>query len=218
MNWLHRDPQEERALELEALGEHRRADAVRRCGARQPGYSPRTCKRRECPNCALRRSIVHARSIEADIMRMANPMVFLLTYPSGGLHDLGRDMREFRHALTKLKRSKRFAGVLSASGVLEPLLAKKKRNWALHAHLVLDVSNLDLAEVARIWKTLTGSHGTFAPDSRSPTPVSIRRLANYITKPNTWCPLPGVMDLWTYELLRIAIRGRRMLIRWRKKR
>jgi hypothetical protein len=43
---------------------------------------------------------------------------------------------------------------------------------------------------------------------------SVSRVASYSTKARAFCPAPGELPLYAYGVLRRALRGRRLLVRW----
>lgn len=74
------DPHEARALELELLGQHRRAANVRACSIND-GKSPKwTCKQPCCPTCSEIRAAKHARVARAAVSRMGHPILGLYTW------------------------------------------------------------------------------------------------------------------------------------------
>src|SRR5689334_15526598 len=69
------DPQEIRALELEAAGLTTKAQRVRECGIERGVRAIRTCKIRGCPRCAARTRAELMPWIHASLARMKKPRV-----------------------------------------------------------------------------------------------------------------------------------------------
>lgn len=147
---------------------------------------------------------------------MSNPLLVLLSLRSRGLWDLAPTITRYRQCLARLRRRKCFRLVRAGIGAIETKLTEDADAWNVHAHLVLDVDDLDVEEVKRVWHELTDGLGTFSPDQTDPClhRTHVRRLATYATKADTWSPVPGDLDLKRLELLRSAIKGRRLLIEW----
>lgn len=207
-----RDPQEARAVELEALGLYIKAERVRGCRSPLQEYA-RTCKVRGCPGCAARTALGNRTAVVEAIRGMRRPVLVLVSLASRGLHDLRATMRELRALLQKLRRA-RLRSARAATGLLEPKLARRANRWIPHAHLVLDLpTELSWAHEAREWRRLTVGRGSFKPDPavdvRSP-----EALALYITKGSDACPPPGTLAPVLLNLLWAGIHGLQLPINW----
>jgi hypothetical protein len=213
------DPRAARAIELKELDDHRSADRILKCGNMTGFLKNRTCHRRDCPVCAEKIAWRNKIKIERAISSMTAPYLFLVSMRSKGSHDLAATVSEFRSSLGVLRRRKFFrAAVRAGVGAIETKVASDNEAWTVHAHVVLDadIDQLDLERTARMWKEFTRGLGTFAIDPSHPSveQKNVARLATYIAKSDTWSPMPGSMEPERLDLIRSAIKGRRLLVQW----
>ncbi len=216
MNLKLLDPHEGRAIELDDLGESRRAKLVLLCSAAGTGFPLRTCKQRACPTCSQNVAIRNSRKALNRIEQMTFKTLVLITVCSRSLLDLGSTITLFKQALSRLRERVCFSNVRAGVGGLEPKLSDDKTFWEVHAHLVLDVDPalLDVARVHANWTRLINDrHGKFCAEA-NPCVRSPRAIAIYMTKTWDWSPPPGTMDSPRLGLLFRAMRGRRLVIAW----
>jgi hypothetical protein len=212
----HSEDQEARALELEAFGDFKGAERVRSCGVRYADYTW-TCKRRDCPSCAQHLAQHHSAIVNADIRVMRDPVVLILALLSppriSSTNALASSLQQWRLAFARLQRRRSMALVKACAGGLEVKLTADRRRWNVHAHLVLDALDLDVAAVSNDWKQLTQGHGAVV---LHPTPdlVSSAAQSAYATKAAGFCPPPGSLSLDELDELRAGLKGRRLLVRF----
>lgn len=213
------DPQELRALELEALGYHRDATRIRACGA-EP-FPKQMCKIRLCPSCATDRATALYRKALSAMRRMSARTLCLVTVVSTDLLDLRETIDVFRSSFTALRRRRCFRTVRGAVGMIEPKLSADRRRWSVHAHPVLDVAipDLDVALNDTTWQALVerkGRAGSFSLNDDRPNvdDGSIHAVARYVTKSTDVAPSPGTMSLRHLDILRSNLRGVRLPILW----
>ncbi len=210
------DPHEARALELDDLGESRRAQLVLLCSAKGTGFPMRTCKQRVCPTCSKNIALRNSRMALARIERMKSKRLYLVTICSHLLNDLAQAITAFKIAFRRLRDRTCFANVRAGVGAVEPKLSDDQLRWVVHAHLVLDVdpAQLDVSRVHIQWtKLLYSWSGKFSAQD-DPRVRSAHAIAKYITKAWDWSPAPGAMELQRLGLLFNAVRGRRLVIAW----
>jgi hypothetical protein len=107
----------------------------------------------------------------------------------------------------------------SGIGGFEVKLSDDGKRWLAHIHAVLDIDVIEEQVVKAAWRTLTRARGTFGLHPSRPTVERAHAdLDRYVTKPTTWCPPPGSMRLQTFRAMVEGIRGRRVLLRWGKRR
>jgi hypothetical protein len=218
LRWL--DPHEATAQECEALGDQRAADRVRGCcvpGAFDP-LGCFTCKRRECPTCSAIVARRNARYIANAIWKMDSPVLGLFELWSEGEEDLARTINEFRRCVTNLRRRECLRKVPRAVGAIETPFIVSSGRWLVHAHQSMDadLSNFDVEKVAEQWRTMTAGRGRFSlhPDRPRIAKKSARDVARYAAKATTWSPPAGELLPKHLEILRRAVKGRRLIVEW----
>ena len=209
------DDQEQRAIELEALGNHNRADRVRKCGLRVAQWRRISrCKIRGwCPACDARLAAHYAWKMTAAIRRMVVPQVFLITVPVYTLEGLGDGIDRLQTAMGKLKQRKLMKGIRGSVFFIEPNRgdASGRAVWNVHAHLVLDVVDFDVSAADAAWHGLTGGRFLIHDHPAVKTPEGCGR---YATKPDTWAPPPGKMAPRQLQVLADALHGVHALTTW----
>lgn len=205
------DPQEARAVELEAAGLDRFAPAVRLCGRFGP-FGARYCRYRLCPGCAARRSRENAERFLLAIRGMKAPATLVATFSTLGPWDLAAAVHSLRASLVRIRRHRSFASV-RAVGSIETKRASAGVRWNVHAHLVIDPGSVDSLSAARAWHVLTDGRGTLQQDPSGPV-RDVAALAWYIAKADGWCPPPGVLSAKELELLHYALRSRQLTLSW----
>ncbi len=199
---------EARADLLRQLGDHRAAERVLRCGTAPLFW---VCKRRDCPSCCERITKANADRITAAVRQMDRPVVGIFTLSSLGPRDLALSLSEFREALRRVRRRRCMSGVSSAAGAVECHWSDTGQRWLVHAHVVLDtVEAFDPDVVAREWREMTRSRGTFALHPRYRSLVSARGFARYASKTADLEPADPAL----FARVRRATKGRRLLVSW----
>lgn len=111
------------------------------------------CDLKFCPRCAhritARRQVVISKWAE----KIAQPKHLVTTQRNFPILTRSR-IREHQKNLVRLRRSKLFK--LVKGGCVSVELTNEDRGWHLHAHWLLDVRWLDIAEVSRAWAHLVG--------------------------------------------------------------
>lgn len=200
------DEQEERARELEAIGEHRHAAWVRGCSRRRP------CKVRLCPACAKREAARRARKVERVMRAMTVPVLTLFTLCSRSKTDLAATLVSIRKQQGLLRRRKCWRGIELAIGSLETKLTDDGERWNVHIHLVVDAAGgFDAAAIRQQWRRLCDGRGDFKVDDFV---RSREAVARYITKAQGWCPPPGKLTPALLDVLRHALHGRQLVVEW----
>lgn len=219
MEWLRLiDPQEARAIELEAIGDDKRARSIRECVSPLEEYGY-TCRDRRCPSCSARKAAKYAARAVKVIRDMRRPKLLLVTLCSLGLDDLRGTIAELRRLLTLLRR-KRLRSVRVAIGCIEPQLSRKGARWTPHLHVVVDVDALPFAVLRDEWRALTNGRGTFDADSRihlrGVDPRNPYALARYLFKSTDACPPPGTVAPEVLSVLwgRQGIHGAQLPVWW----
>jgi hypothetical protein len=149
--------------------------------------------------------------------RFGRPIFVTLTLPTEGPFRLSTGLDDYREALLRWRRSNPVARVVKGGvGGLEPHFARSKALWAVHAHLLLDVTpSVDLDDLGERWGIATADRGLFLiPPNRGADVESLADSARYATKARDWCPTPGALPLTALDALFRAMRGRRVLIAW----
>lgn len=228
------DPHDAAARVQDLLGYHRRALRIRQCGHPNNPASPypgRRCNLRQCPTCSKIIAAKNGSKMADAIRRMTNPILtlFSMIVPMRSSRDLNSALADFRAAFTEIRRKQCFSGVKGAVGAIE---TKVTENGAfnLHAHLVLDVDHVDVAEADTAWRTLIQPRSQKPEKPRSKTarhrrsgsfsiaaekvPKDVDALAIYSTKSSTWSPSPGNLDMPHLRSIQRAIWRRQLLIRW----
>jgi hypothetical protein len=228
------DPHEAAARVQELLGYQRRALRIRQCGRPNNPASPypgRRCNLRQCPTCSKIIAAKNGHKMADAIRRMTNPTLtlFSMIVPMWSSQDLKSALADFRAAFTEIRRKQCFAGVNGGIGAIETKVTEHGA-FNLHAHLVLDLNHIDVADADATWRTLiqprartserprkqklhprrSGSFSIAADD----VPKDIDALAIYSTKCSTWSPSPGNTDLPHIRSIQRAIWRRQLLIRW----
>ena len=210
-----------RADELRQLGDHRAAKRVEECRATITHYWTKKpyrlgiCKRRvDCPRCSDELASYYSELGINAIREMQAPIFTYFRLPSKKLSDLASTMTDLRWSITALRRQKCFRLVDRAFGMIEPKLAGRGWHWNVHAHMIFEPV-VDLTAVDAAFKKLNSGRGEFSVDGAA---RSRHAVARYSCKRDTWCPDPGFagtnMDLAKFGILRAAMRGRHLLIRW----
>jgi len=201
-----------RGAELEAMNYDVRAKRVRECGA----VSRRVCKLPYCPSCGARKAARNADLAIVAAARFERPIFATLTRPTEGPFRLAAGLDHYRDALLRWRRSNPVARVVRGGvGGLEPHLDRARSLWAVHAHLLLDVTaSVDLDDLAERWGIATGDRGLFLISAKGADVESLTDSARYATKARDWCPPPGALPLTALNALFRAMRGRRVLIAW----
>jgi hypothetical protein len=119
----------------------------------------------------------------------------------------------FRKALVRLRRRQVFDGVAGGVGAIEPKVSNDLSGYNLHAHVVLDAGEDDVADVDDTWRAITGG-GRFSIDPNRPEPDDEEALATYVSKTDEWDPSPGSLDLARLDVVRTAIRGKQLVVVW----
>jgi len=217
------EPQEARAQELLLLASwdgascagttsyRKKAERVLQCNVAIEEH-PWTCKLRECPACNSRKAEKLRYEFVKAINSMKHPVLVLITLWSLNLDDLGQTIKVFRRLFLRFRRTS-LRSVPTATGMIEPKLAKNRRFWALHAHIVLDAAALRWCDLREDWSRLTGNRGRFGEDDRrvDRRPFS---LAAYVVSGKDSCPAPGTMAPANLDRLWRALYRVQLPINW----
>lgn len=146
---------------------------------------------------------------------MKRPVWTVVALPSRGLDDLAATVSAWRKALTALRRRALFRPVRAGCGALETRLSRQPSRWDVHAHLVLDVDELDFAAVTAAWRGYHEDRGVFKAAHRPEVDMgNVIRLSAYTAKADTWCPAPGKMSTAELNALLAGLRSKQLLVRW----
>lgn len=207
----------ERASELLALGQRRRAERVVLCGLRSvPWFSPKRCHlSRICPRCghesAQRRA---ARTIEI-VRGFADPRFLTFELVSPGPWGLDHALDLFVSSWKRIRKLRVMRQAV-AGGVagLEPHRVAGGL-WAVHCHAVLDaVGELDVEALDDAWRALAGDRGSVLVPPQGSAVIGLEASARYVCKSHDWCPAPGSMPLSMLRQHVRALRGRHLWFCW----
>lgn len=228
------DPHEAAARVQDLLGYHRRALRIRQCGHPTNPASPypgRRCNLRQCPTCSKFIAAKNGNKMADAIRRMTNPVLtlFSMIVPMRNSRDLKSALADFRAAFTEIRRKQCLAGVKGGVGAIETKVTEHGA-FNLHAHLVLDLDHVDVADADATWRALIQPRSKNAERRRTKTlrhhrsgsfsiaadkvPKDVDALAIYSTKSTTWNPPPGKLDTPHLRAIQRAIWRRQLLIRW----
>lgn len=216
------DPQELRALELEAIDDYRRARHVRHCRTRRNRFHP--CNFRLCRSCARIKAARYAWTLVDDVRQMSLPSAFLFGIWSRGLADLGPTIDAFHAALAILRAPRAFRDLLpKVSGLIEASLAAHGHAFLVHGHLVADScpDDEELSDMDQMFRGNVGGRVAFVrvhPALPDVDPRNCVGLAKYATKWATWCPKPGGpaaggVSLRVLHALSIGLHDRQLPVR-----
>lgn len=212
------DEQEARALELDEMGEPKRARRVRECGNPSGRYLlTRYCGDRTCPGCSQYKSSVRAKKmiVALGCMRSKVFCTALLVTTTNDERALREGITQLRRLLGRLRRRKVFRFVLGGYGGLEVPRTPDGQGWRIHAHLVLDVPPelFDVPAVEAAWKDLTDGRGEFWVDEEEEVEDDAS-VAFYVFKTLTTSPPPGDTSRSAFAALVGGLRGKRLVIAW----
>jgi len=188
-----------RGYELSSLNHFKLAYRISRCGKTEffKGYPHKSsCKSRLCPLCSISISRRNSFLIKFAIRRFSNPILYLITLPP--FFRLSQALSLFRSALSKLLRLRLFKdSVRGGISSLETKYNQDLNSWEVHCHFILDVKKFDVKQINEIWSEYTkisgtNWHGEFREHNDPIVDIrNSKNLANYISKPDTWCPPPA---------------------------
>jgi hypothetical protein len=207
------DPQEVRALELEAAGLTIKAQRVRECGIGRGVRAIRTCKIRGCPRCAARTRAAMMPWIHASLAKMKKPRVGVLNILSKTKKGLGRALDVMHESLANLRRCMKRLGIVRVVGAIEAVITKDGKRWNAHVHIVLDCRRAALRRLRKFWKKATAGRGHFVVHDEEFV-QDPGGLGNYMSKVDSWCPAPGTMAPDDLGILLDALKGRHLHFRW----
>lgn len=237
-------PHEIAARQQELLGYTTQARRIRECGhpnnptSRYPG---RRCGLRSCPSCAKVIAVRNGKKMAEAVRRMSNPTVTLFSlivpWSLTAALDLGSAMSDFREAHREMRRLDCFAGIKGGIGAIETKVIEGGGGFNLHAHVIIDLVDIDEAEINATWQALIQrarekrvrsrgrgrrSHarwrrlrysGGFSICSDK-VPRDTAALCIYSTKSTTWSPVPGTVKLPQLRAIQRAIWRRHLVLKW----
>jgi hypothetical protein len=145
-----------------------------------------------------------------------------MRHPELYLFSLGwRPVSQLRNSITEFRRNLRAIRIgplrgVRLVGIIEPNIPNLL-HCNLHAHVVLDgpLTERTVRRIDRTWRAETHDTGTFGADPRSKPGVrSVFALAQYLSKRDDWCPLPGRLPTATLGILFRALHWQPMPVNW----
>lgn len=116
---------------------------------------PYRCNLKWCPRCQQRLTLIRRNLIQLWARKIKQPKHLVVTqrnFPTL-THKI---FREHTRRLAKLRRTKCFEEV--KGGCVSTEITNEGNGWHLHAHMLLDVRWLDMAEVSKTWGSLVGQN------------------------------------------------------------
>jgi len=114
---------------------------------------PYRCNIKWCPRCAQRLARKRKNLIQLWAEKITQPKHLVLTHRNFPVLTR-KKIREHTRHLAKMRRAKCFAKV--KGGCCSTEITNEGRGWHVHAHLLLDVRWLEMAEVSKKWGKLCG--------------------------------------------------------------
>ena len=150
-------------IKLQGLQESNQFYNFSRCGSDEIFRTCRNCGKWEtfeyrcnlkwCPRCQQRLSIIRKNLIGMWAKKIAQPKHLVLTHRNFPTLTR-RKIREHTRDLARMRRSKCFREV--RGGCVSTEITNEQRGWHLHAHLLIDVTWLDMPDVSRRWGKICG--------------------------------------------------------------
>lgn len=204
----------DRILELETLGDERRAIAVDDCCCRGEGPDEllrrSSCKLRVCPACADCLAMRLRERIDESLARMHAASWLRLRVPASALEELPSTWDLARAALVRLRTDK-MAGVTRAVGRIAVSWRRSFPFGVVAIDLVFQ-GVLDEQSSRRFWRALTGGRGLLEVIRSHVARPST--LLPHLSDPRRWFPPPRSRSLAQLEAQWATQHGRRLIIEW----
>lgn len=187
------DEQENRALELEAIGDRNAGDRVRACRNRASAFPKSWCRDRSCPTCAKRQSREHqAWTFVPAVKEMSRPTRVIISAVAKQLAD-AIDRLRAGVADVLCVRLRHLVPHMIGAIEISPIQKRHGLIFNVHCHAFFDDVRGDLRQrVERLglnakWKKVTKGSIKFEVDALVRA-EEITEAVRYALKWWTWCP------------------------------
>lgn len=177
------------ADELDKVGEHKAAAALREChttehltGCTHCGaawWVTTKCRSRICPICAWKTAQARAQLIQNMIAGLKHPKFITLTMPRWN-GDPGEGISFIRKAFGKLRKSGGIPGLEGGCYSIE--VVPKENGWHIHMHLILDCSFTPHKKLIAAWGLALGVPSPSVDVRDAGSADAAKYVAKYVTK------------------------------------